>query len=93
MNCLILDEVKEAYLARHEIMSRRELDAQHQNDSTNVTVEQIITQCYNDNNFKPVSLKLPSLYEDFIEEYDLSLANVPWKVTPGQVKRWLADRG
>ena len=91
IHCLILDEVKEAYLARHEIMSRSELDAHSQSNSTN-TIEEVITQCYNNRNFKPVSIKLPSLHEDFLQEHDLSLENMLCEVTHDQVKRWLQDR-
>ena len=87
IHCLIVNEVKEAYLQRHEGMSRRELGDRNSNVSTIYTLEQIMVLYYDNKNFKPITLKLPILHENFINEYDLSLPNVPCGVTADQVTR------
>ena len=91
IHCPTVDEVKEVYLQRHEVMSRRQLDAKN-GPTAAPSVDEVIANQYNNSSFKPRSLSLPDLHEDFVVPIDLSLENVPCSVTPDQVKRWLADR-
>lgn len=91
IHCLTVDEVKEAFLKRHDIFSRRQLDAFH-GPNRIPTFEEVLSDKYNDSNFKPFSLVLPSLHSDFSISQDLSFDKVPCAVTPEHVKRWLADR-
>jgi hypothetical protein len=91
IHCLIVDSVKECYLQRNEVLNRRQLDAR--NGPTSVpSAELVISEQYNDESFKPHSLVLPTLHSAFSTSIDLSLEEVPCKVTPDQVNRWLADR-
>ena len=91
IHCLIVESVREAYLQRNEVLNRRQLDARNGPAAT-LLVEEIIANQYNDSNFGPRSIMLPSLHEDFIVSHDLSLERMPCEVSPDQVKRWLADR-
>ena len=91
IHCLTIDSVKEAYLQRNEVLNRSQLDARN-GPSTTPSVEQVISNQYNDPSYKPQSIPLPSLHDAFITSIDLSLEEIPCKVTPDQVKRWLADR-
>ena len=91
IHCLTVDSVKEAYLQRNEVLNRRQLDARN-GPSTTPSVEQVVSNQYNDPSYKPQSIPLPSSHDAFITSIDLSLEEVPCKVTPDQVKRWLADR-
>ena len=91
IHCLAVDEVKEAYLQRHQVMSRSQLDARN-GPTAGPCVNEILARQYNNSSFQPRSISLPDLHMDFVNPIDLSFDNVPCAVTPDQVKRWLADR-
>ena len=76
---------------RVRVRVRRQLDAFNGPNSL-PSVEEVINNHYNDLSYKPSSILLPNLHEDFNVSHDLSLEKVPCKVTPDQVKQWLGDR-
>ena len=91
IHCLTVDSVKESYLQRNNSLSRLELD--RRNGPTAIPrVEVMIASHYNDETFRPRSLSLPNLHDDFLVSMNLSLEIVPCTITPDQVSRWLADR-
>lgn len=91
VHCLLEDDVKQAFLARHDCMDRQSLDARNSPNRPKTWLEKISDK-FNCNNFSPYTEVFPYLHDDFAEPIDLSLVHCPAAVSPDQVKGWVADR-
>lgn len=92
IHCLVEnDEIKTAFMKRHDSLLREELDARNSPHHPKAWFEMVALE-FNNSNFSPFSEALPHLHEDFSAPRDLSLAQCPSTVSPEQVKNWVADR-
>ena len=91
IHCLIEDDVKHAFLHRHDCLDRQTLDARNSPLRPKTWLEQIADK-FNDTNFFVVSEVFPNLHNDYAEEIDLGLYRCPGMITADQVKVWMADR-
>lgn len=91
IHCLIEDDVKHAFLHRHDCLDRQTLDARNSPIRPKTWLEQIADK-FNDTNFFVVSEVFPNLHNDYAEEIDLGLYRCPGMITADQVKVWIADR-
>jgi hypothetical protein len=91
VHCLLHDDVKQAFISRHDCLDRRALDARNSPQRPKTWLEQIAAK-FNSEDFRPESEVFPNLHNDFAEPINLSLHKCPGKVTTDQVKVWIADR-
>jgi hypothetical protein len=91
VHCLLEDEVRQAFISRHDCLDRAALDARNSPHRPKTWLEQIAAK-FNSEEFVPESEVFPNLHNDFAEPIDLSLQKCPGKVTTDQVKVWIADR-
>jgi len=90
IHCLMETNVKESFLARHNIMTREELDGRNSPERPMTWTEAIAAK-FNDPTFTPSSEVLPELHGDYEESMDLRRSNCPCDVTSDQVKSWVAS--
>ena len=91
IHVLIDNDIKKTFLARHDAMTRKDLDGRNAPDRPMTWLEAIV-QKYNDPMFKPWSQCLGYYHSDFRTPIDLSLDQVPSIVTQENVLMWLGDR-
>lgn len=91
ISVLMHDKVKEAFIKRHDVLDRQELDARN-SPERQLLWNELAARLYNNQNFHPYSEVIPDLHEDFAESHDLGLQQVPTKISPDQVKSWVGDR-
>ncbi len=90
IHCLMEADVKASFLARHNVMSREELDARN-SPGRPMTWTEAIASKFNDLAFTPSSEVLPELHGDYEESMELRRSNCPCDVTADQVKSWVAS--
>jgi hypothetical protein len=90
IHCLMEVDVKESFLARHNVMTREELDGRNSPERPMTWTEAIAAK-FNDPTFTPSSEVLPELHGDYEDEIDLRRSNCPCDVTADQVKSWVAS--
>ena len=78
------DDVHSSLLSCHDVMTRTELDARN-HDGRPLTFNEVVANKFNDLSYKPTSLILPDLHDDFRSLTDISLENMPNLNTPDQV--------
>ena len=91
VHCLLEDDVKEAFLRRHDSWERDALDARRSPFRPKSWLEKIADK-FNCEDFSPHSEVHPTLHDDFLEPIDLGLVHCPGPVTIEQVKAWIGDR-
>jgi hypothetical protein len=91
VHCLLEDDVKQAFLAKHDCMDRQSLDARNSPNRPKRWLENFSDK-FNSNEFAPFTEVFPYLHDDFAEPIDLGLVHCPAIVSPDQVKSWVADR-
>jgi hypothetical protein len=89
-HCLAEDEVREAYLNRHETMNRPTLQSRNSADRP-PNFKEIVAAKFNDASFEPELYAVPDLHEDFAQPILLSLDKMPGLVTPDQVENRFVD--
>ena len=87
---LIEDDVKTAFLQRHECLDRNGLDGRN-SENRLPTFEEVCAARFNDPAYKPVTVEAPTLHSDFAESIELSFDRDIGTVSPDQVKTRLAD--
>ncbi len=91
VHVLIDDEVRAAFLKRHEPMDRQQLDGRNSPHRPKTWFE-LAAALYNSLTFSPISMILPNSHDDFNKSYNLAFANMPGPCTPDQINTWFTDR-
>jgi hypothetical protein len=81
---MVEDEIRAIFLGRHTLSDRAGTDARN-NENRPANVYEAATEKYNDTNYNPMCLQLPSLHHSFMESFSLS-KDMVHLVTPDEVK-------
>ena len=75
VECMVLDEVKPLYLKVNEVLTRYEMDGRN---ASNVVDDfyDVVTQAFNNPEYKPMSHVLPDSHEEFKESIALLIPTV-----------------
>jgi hypothetical protein len=87
---LLEDDVKLAFIHRHDCMDQHALDARNHNDRP-PTFEEACAEKFNDTSFIPSTVEAPTLHSDYAESFELLFDEELGPVTPEQVKTRMAD--
>jgi hypothetical protein len=91
IHCIIEDNVREAFLRRHDLLQQDGLDGRN-TPGRPPTWNQLIANKFNDPNFQAMTEVFSEHHSDFAEEISVNWSDCPNNITPEQVNFWVTDR-